>query len=595
MKKTLISLLLLAFLLPSYSEPIPADDILEFVRLNLPAKPIELVGKLKISTKNNYTKSLPITINLNWGAPQPTASYYIGTPKKKTFQSLHITWKNAQPSYQFSDPKAQPSDEVLGTGITWADLSFSMLWWPHSQLIGEEKKINRNSYIIDIPIPDSPNKIRLWIDKKMGMLLESQTFNPQGKRIRRMKIKSIKKMDGMWVASDLEVKNYENGHKTTLELNDLKWLPIEPTAMAFDATESINQLAIDLYQELSSQTTNNLFLSPYSISTALAMTYGGARGETADQINKTLHFGGQGATHPAFSYLKNQLNTLPEKKTLQLNIANSLWPQREIPFRSDYLALIEEFYGSEVKPVDFKTDTEGARQTINTWVENQTNQHIKDLIPAGILNSLTRLVLVNAIYFKGDWASPFKSKLTHPAPFKLSKDNSVDVPMMSQTDTFKLAQTKDLQVIELPYKGGDLSMLIFLPIKPDAMPTLTTNLLSSLQFQPQEVMLQLPKFKLESSFYLGQTLANMGMPIAFSPQADFSGMTDAENLFIGEIIHKSFVEVTETGTEAAAATAVGIQTLSMPESFTANHPFLFIIRENSTGIILFIGRVTNPA
>ena len=590
MKKLLLFVFVFSSVFRGYSEPIPADDILAYVRTKLPNDPIKLTGTLKVRTQKGFTKtSLPVEMELDWGATTPTANYRIGD------ESLKITWKNDRPSYQFSKTGNTPTSQILDTGINWADLSFSVLWWPNSELIDEGKKINRECYIVDVPVPGSPHTMRLWIEKKMGMLLEAQTLDAAKKEIRRMKIKSIKKMDGMWLAKDLEIKDQQTGIKTTLQITDLQWGNPKPTAPAFDPANAVNQLTFDLYKALSAGNEENLFLSPYSISTALAMTYGGARGETAKQINQTLHFAGQGVSHPALSHLRKRLNAIQKEGHIQLSIANSLWPQVDYTFLPDYLALTKEFYGSEIKPVDFKTDTEGARKTINSWVEDQTNDRIKDLIPEGMLDSLTRLVLANAIYFKGNWASQFKPEHTRPAPFKFADGTTTNVPMMSQTADFKLAHTPDFQALELPYEGDDLSMLILLPSESDTLPAFDLKTIDALKFNEMEVRVQLPKFKLESTFRLGDTLTAMGMPLAFSDQADFSGMTGTRDLYIGAVAHKAFIEVNEEGTEAAAATAVAMKRMSMPPQFTANHPFIFIIRENSTGTILFIGRVMDPS
>lgn len=590
MKKLLLFVFMSLCAFRGHSEPLPADDILAYVRTKLPADPIKLTGTLKVRTKKGFTQTnLPVEMELDWGAATPTASYRIGD------ESLQINWNNDVPSYAFSNPSNTPTSDILGTGITWADLSFSVLWWPNSQLIAEEKKINRECYVVDVPVPESAQTMRLWIEKKMGMLLEAQTLDAEKNRIRRMKIKSIKKMDGMWMAKDLEITNTGTDNKTTLQITDLQWEKSKPTATAFDPTASINQLSIDLYKKLSAENNDNLFLSPYSISSALAMVYGGAGGTTAEQINNTLYFGGQGATHPALSHLRTTLNGIQGKGHIELSIANSLWPQVDYAFLPDYLAMTKEFYGSNIESVDFKTNTEGARQKVNGWVEEKTNDRIQELIPKGMLDPLTRLVLANAIYFKGNWARQFKAEHTHPALFKLADGTTVDVPIMSQTADFKLAHTKEFQALEIPYEGGDLSMLILLPSESDKSPNLSLETLAELQFNEMEVMVQLPRFKLESTFQLGDTLAAMGMPMAFTRHADFSGMTGTKDLYIGTVIHKAFVEVNEEGTEAAAATAVGMKLTSMPPQFIANHPFLFLIRENSTGTILFIGRVADPS
>ncbi len=590
MKKLVWSIFLFSGALCGFSEPIPADDILAYVRTKLPTDPIKLTGTLKVRVKNGFTQTnLPVEMELDWGANTPTAQYRIGN------ETLNITWNKDVPHYAFSIDQNTPTSDILGTGITWADLSFSVLWWPGSMLIDEEKKINRESYVVDVPVPGSDRTMRLWVEKKMGMLLEVQTLDAKKKPLRRLKIKSIKKMDGMWVAKDLEIQDKVTGSKTTLQITNLEWKTPKSTALAFDSTESINQFTAELYQTLSDEHEGNLILSPYSISTALAMVYGGAHGETETQMETTLHFGGQGATHPAFSHLRKTINAVQEKGHVQLSVANSLWPQVDYTFLPDYLAMTQEFYGSEIKLVDFKTNTEGARQEINGWVEDQTNDRIKDLIPQGMLDPMTRLVLANAIYFKGNWAHQFKTERTRPAPFKLANGETTDVPTMSQTAPFKLAHTSNLQALELPYEGNNLSMLILLPNESDKPPVFNLDDLAELQFNKMKVMVQLPKFKLESTFELGQTLAALGMPLAFSEQADFSGMAGTKDLYISDVVHKAFVEVNEEGTEAAAATAVGMRTTSMPPQFIANHPFLFLIRENKTGTILFIGRVADPS
>ncbi|HSR87702.1 MAG TPA: serpin family protein [Pontiella sp.] len=586
MKKLLLFVLLFTGAVYGHAEPIPADDILAFVRTKLPDDPLTLTGSLKVKTKNGFTRSsMPVVMELDWGAAVPTATYRIDE------ETLTITWKDGQPDYAFSNPDNHPGSMILDTGITWADLSFSVLWWADSKLVREEKKINRDCYVVDVPVPDSDNSMRLWIEKKMGMLLEARTFDAKQKELSRMKIVSIKKTDGMWVAKDLEIRDRKTGSKTTLQISDLVWKHPRPSAAAFDPAVSVNELAFDLYEELSAENEENLFFSPYSISSALAMTYGGARGETAGQMEETLHYAGQDTTHPALSYLRKTLNSIEEKGHAQLSVANALWPQKDYPFSTDYLALTQEFYGSEVRPVDYQADPDGARGKINSWVEEQTNNKIQGLIAEGVLSPLTRLVLANAIYFKGNWARQFKKENTQLAPFTLSDGTRTDVPMMSRTGDYKLARTAAFQALELPYEGGDLSMFILLPNPGEA---LELEFPAELEFNEMEVMVQLPRFKLEAEFYLGSTLAALGMPLAFSTQADFSGMDGSRNLFIDEVIHKAFVEVNEEGTEAAAATAVGIRTTSMPPQFEVNRPFLFLINENSTGTILFIGRVNDP-
>jgi hypothetical protein len=210
---------------PATAAQPPADEILAFVRSKLPDRPLQLTGSLKVQTRNGFTKSnMPVTIDLDWGAAPPRASYSIEK------ESLIITWQNDVPQYDFSNDQTTPISDILGTGLTWADLSFSVLWWPGSKVVGEDRKINRDCHVIDVPIPDSDYTMRLWIEKKMGMLLEAQTLDKEGKRLRRLKIKSIKKMDGMWVAKDLELKDETSGSKTTLQISDLKWTATDTDA-----------------------------------------------------------------------------------------------------------------------------------------------------------------------------------------------------------------------------------------------------------------------------------------------------------------------------------------------------------------------------
>lgn len=602
MKKRLPLVLLLLAASCGLAEQRPADDLLAMVRERLPVDPIRMAGSLKVKAPNNYTKSSrPVEIALDWGAAPPRAQYTIGG------EALTITWHHDVPAYLFSDTGRRPTDTILDSGITWADLSFSVLWWPGSRLVGEERKLDRDCYVVEVPVPGSTDTMRLWIDKKMGMLLESLTLDAGGKTRRRMKIISIRKADDLWVAKDLEIKDYATGNRTLLQITDVERIgpktapdgPEGPPVAAFDAAGSINRFALDLYGALS-KGEGNLFFSPCSIAAALAMTYGGARGETEEQMADTIHFGVQDAVHPSFGLLQKKLNAVQEKGHVQLAVANSLWPEKSCPFLDDYLTLTKKYYGAAIEPLDFIHDAESARQTINQWVEKQTQGRIRDLIPGGALDDLTRLVLANAIYFKGIWANPFDEKNTRSAPFMRADGTEIQVPMMSQTAAFNYAAGRDFQVIELPYEGQELSMLVFQQLSAEGPAAwelpLTSDALQALEFHEERIMVQLPRFKTESSFGLGDTLRALGMPLAFdAAQADFSGMVGSRGLFISAVFHKAFVEVNEEGTEAAAATAVVVGVRSMPRMFVVNRPFLFLIRENSTGTILFMGRVTDPS
>jgi len=364
-----------------------------------------------------------------------------------------------------------------------------------------------------------------------------------------------------------------------------------------------NEFALDLYAKLREQK-GNLFFSPYSISTALAMTYAGARGETEKQMADVLHFTlEQERLHPAFRALIKDLNP-GKKEGYELVTANALWAQRGYEFLKPFLELTQKHYGAGLKEANFAGNTEAARKTINTWVEQQTREKIKDLIQPGILTTLTRLVLTNAIYFKGDWASQFDQAQTKDAPFMLINGEKADVPTMNQTADFQYAEEKDFQALEMPYAGDRLAMTIFLPKKVDGIKALEKSLTEKnlrawlRKLRQRKVRVSLPRFKMTSQFQLNEVLHSMGMTDAFDlRRADFSGMDGTRDLFIRAVIHKAFVEVNEEGTEAAAATAVVVALRSAPSRppvFRADHPFVFLIRDTGTNSILFLGRMMNP-
>ncbi|MCB0085834.1 MAG: serpin family protein, partial [Caldilineaceae bacterium] len=296
------------------------------------------------------------------------------------------------------------------------------------------------------------------------------------------------------------------------------------------------------------------------------------------------------------------IQEIAARGAVQLNVANALWPHVDYPFRKDFLTRTQRFYGVTTTPVDY-SDAEQARTTINDWVAAQTAAKVQNLIPAGTLDALTRLVLVNAIYFKGDWANSFDPALTHPAPFWLTSNGSVQVPFMTLVREFRYTENAEAQILELPYAEGDLSMLILLPRAPHGLAALeqamTLETLSSWvqHLRTMKVMVTLPRFKLTASFLLNDPLQAMGMVDAFGEAADFSGMDGTKLLYIGAVLHKAFIAVNEEGTEAAAATAVEMKLRAAPRqppTFRADHPFLFLILEKRTGSILFLGRVVNP-
>jgi serpin B len=359
-------------------------------------------------------------------------------------------------------------------------------------------------------------------------------------------------------------------------------------------------LAADLYGKLRGEQ-GNLFFSPYSISTALAMTYAGARGNTAVQMEKTLHFPvGQDRLHPAFAALLQE--SRGQGKDYQLHVVNALWGQKGYAFNMDFLQTTRDHYGARLHEVNYHDDVEGSRRTVNAWVEKETQGKIKDLLPPGVVTVDTRLVLTNAIYFKAEWECQFRSGQTTQQPFRTASGEEVKVPLMDQRTELRYRDYGTFQGLELPYKGKDLAMVIFLPKRADGLPELEkaltgTNLAKWLnQLKRHDVQVYLPKFQTSFGFRLKQTLSELGMKDAFVPRvADLSGIGgDPGKLFIQEVVHKAFVSVTEAGTEAAAATGVVVGDASLPPAFRADHPFLFLVRDTRSGSILFLGRLVDP-
>ena len=384
-----------------------------------------------------------------------------------------------------------------------------------------------------------------------------------------------------------------------------------PEVSAPDLTtlvEGNSAFAFDLYQQLKDEE-GNLFYSPYSISLALAMTYGGARSETEAQMANALRFSlPQSRLHPAFNALALELDSRGEgaqgkdDEGFRLNIINAIWGQQDYEFLTEFLDLLAVNYGAGLRVLDFIGATEESRVTINDWVADQTEGRIEDLIPQGLINAMTRLVLTNAIYFNAAWEYPFDEDITQDGVFHLLDGSQVTVPMMSQKESFGYAEGDGYQAVELPYDGDELSMVILLPTSgqfesfEEALDAAQVDgIIGSLE--RWQVDLTMPKFEFDSSFSLLEALSAMGMPIAFSGSADFSGMTGNRELYIADVVHKAFVSVDEEGTEAAAATAVVMELTAMPDvvEVTIDRPFIFLIRDIETGTILFVGRTLNPS
>jgi serpin B len=386
-----------------------------------------------------------------------------------------------------------------------------------------------------------------------------------------------------------------------------------PSAPAADVSQLANDnaaFAMALYQALQANN-NNLIVSPYSISQALAMTYAGARGDTEKQMAATLHFTlRQPSLHPAFNALdlalmKPAATQEGQGTPFQLNIANAIWGQKDYAFLLDFLNVLAENYGAGLRLADFVNAPDPARLVINQWVSDQTQNKINDLLPSGSVTPDTRLILTNAVYFKAGWQYTFEPSLTQNGDFKVLDGSTVSVPFMhwSEPEGVDYVKGANYQAVSLPYIGGKQSMLILIPEAgqfSDFQKALSAESLQQIEnsLVGNQVELSLPKFTFSTDTPLGDTLAALGMPDAFKAGvADFSGMDGSDKLFISAVLHKAFVGVDEEGTEAAAATAVVVGTMAMPISeiqLTVDRPFIFLIRDNDTGAILFMGQVLNP-
>ena len=385
---------------------------------------------------------------------------------------------------------------------------------------------------------------------------------------------------------------------STITLNNINELAAANTAFT-----------VDLYSALPEE--GNLFFSPLSIYMALAMTSAGARGDTLAQMEEAIHFPfSQEQLHPAFHALMSALENrqyLPNDRGegFTLNLVNSIWAQKGYAFLADFLDVLEGSYDTGVQFADFAADPDAVRDAINMWVEEATHDRIVDLIPQGAITKETLLALVNAIYFNAPWAFPFDEQDTELGPFTLLDGTEVEVPLMHETELLGYAEGDQYQAVELDYNGNDLSMVVILPssgafeaVNSRLSPAFISQLIGDLS--RENVILTLPKFTVEWSDVLNDTLAGLGMPDAFnSSVADFSGIDGRRVFSIGAVIHKAFVSVDEAGTEAAAATAVimvGSAPGYQPTYYEVNvdRPFLFFIRDKETQAILFFGRVVHP-
>ncbi len=374
-----------------------------------------------------------------------------------------------------------------------------------------------------------------------------------------------------------------------------------------EIVEGMNLFAFEMYKEIAEP--KNQIYSPFSISTALAMTYAGARENTAKQFIDVMHFHeNQDSFNAGFYQIMEDVKSA-QNKDLQLSIANALWPQSGFSFLEDYLQQMKTYYGVDIQSLDYKSDPEKARLVINKWVEEKTEGKIKDLLKEGVLSPLTRMVLTNAIYFKGKWKYAFNEEDTNKdGVFYVNETEEVKAEMMNITKPFiKHMQNEDFAILELPYSNDSLSMVFILPNEKDGIRELENKLSckmyqnAALQMQKRKVVVSIPKFTMEFELNLGNKFQEMGMTDAFSGKADFSGMTGTKELKIDKVIHKAFIEVNESGTEAAAATAVIMieKSSAVPNKpelfyFIADHPFLYMIKDNQNGAILFMGKLMQP-
>lgn len=379
--------------------------------------------------------------------------------------------------------------------------------------------------------------------------------------------------------------------------------PVEWSADMQAVADGNNAFGLELYSKLREEKKGNLVFSPYSAHTCLSMAATGANGNTRDQMVKTLHLPPKEDKQLAAGDLGRFYGH--PRKDYELAVANALWGRKGISWRPEFLDTQKKRFGSEFREADFATNPDGERQRINTWVESQTRDRIKNLLQEGTVTPDTTLVLVNAVYFKGRWAEQFKPQNTRDQDFHYANGTNVQVPMMHNSLTCGFAEREGVTLGSLPYKGGELSMVVIVPKEAGGLPSLERSLtaetlaamLSELRDE-KDVSVTLPKFRIESSFVLGEPLAALGTRDAFDPsRADFSRMSEPSPGYVSHVVQKAFVEVNEEGTEAAAATGATFSKVSapaQPKALVADRPFLFLIRDTARGTILFLGRVEKP-
>jgi serpin B len=383
-------------------------------------------------------------------------------------------------------------------------------------------------------------------------------------------------------------------------------LPVESRAGNADLRQLAqggSNFALSLYRRILVENKGNILFSPYSISMALSMANAGAKGKTSEEIERALGFTlPSGKLYPALRELSEHLAKAGEEKGQTLSIANASWLKTGFKVQPGYSRLLNDYFNDQSRQLDFCQGGKAA-ETINDWVAKETHDHIRDLISPGSLNCLTRLVLTNAVYFLGRWTSPFVESLTRSGPFGSAGGQTEDVPLMHRTGTYAYAELEGWQALELPYEGERLAMQVLLPASGTSLDDFEKKLdLQQLErisnaMEQREVAVTFPKFEVKTDYNLNEYLEGVGIREAFGPQADFSGITEEDKLYISAVVHKAWVKVEEKGTEAAAATGLQMRATAVrrsPVQFKADHPFLFLIRDKETGLILFFGRLSSP-
>ena len=361
-------------------------------------------------------------------------------------------------------------------------------------------------------------------------------------------------------------------------------------------------LGIRLYDQLRAAD-DNVVISPVSLLGAFGVVSAGAGGETRTAILNSLGLPQADTLNEDLGGLLRMLEE--EDNATTLSIANAVWVQRDFSLNSAFVQTAERDYGAQARTVDFRRSPQQAAGEINAWVSEETRTRIPELISASSINDATRLIVTNAVYFLGDWLQPFSASSTGEQPFRLADGSTTPIPLMFQRGSFRLLETDQFQAIDLPYEGARLSMTVLLPREPIGLPALQAGLATGLDDwltrldaeHPRSVRLYLPKIETALSYELIPQLTTLGMGVAFTPAADFRGISDAP-LAIGQVVHKTFLRIDEKGTEAAAATGIAIEVTSAPvtppPTFRADHPFLFLIRDRETGAVLFLGRISRP-